>query len=335
MRTFAREEFGQDPPGYTHHTMKIAMVAERATVQVVELSAALMHKDHLVPLFTADNECLGPFAQSLYASWAVDPPDVVHAHGWMAGIASQLATEHLGVPVVQTFDGPRTAPAEYARMEAMVTRRADWVTATCTEDVIGLMRSGRPRARISVVPHGVDTDRFTPDGPAAVKAADHRVICVGESRQNDQFDVLVSGMHAVPGAELLVVGEEVARADLPQLLRSADLVSTVDASAIGTLEAMACGVPVVAPAVGAIVDSVVDNVTGYLVPPHDPRRLSNSISALLRDSFLRRSFGAAGRDRMLARYSWDRIAKDMLLIYGRVAPEASTSRLTSHARPSG
>ena len=82
---------------------------------------------------------------------------------------------------------------------------------------------------------------------------------------------------------------------------------------------MACGVPVVASAVGGMLDTVVDNVTGCLVPPKAPGRLAEAINVLLRDSFLRQSFGAAGRDRAQARYSWDRIAVDLLRIYDDLA----------------
>jgi D-inositol-3-phosphate glycosyltransferase len=81
------------------------------------------------------------------------------------------------------------------------------------------------------------------------------------------------------------------------------------------LQAMACGVPVVASAVGALRDTVVHEVTGYLAARPDPRELASAVNALLRDSFLRRSLGAAGRDRTVARYTWDRIAADTVRLY--------------------
>ena len=93
---------------------------------------------------------------------------------------------------------------------------------------------------------------------------------------------------------------------------------------------MACGVPVVASAVGALNDIVVDDVTGRLVAQIDPAGFAEAINMLLRDSFLRRSFGAAGRDRASARYSWDRVAEDMLRVYERFAPPRDP-RLTTPA----
>ncbi len=342
--------------------MKIAMVSDRATMRVAELSAAFVRFGHQVSLFTrredrhtaervetpegytvvavpagppervSDDETLtamGPFAQYLDTTWAVDPPNVTHAHGWIAGVAAQLATRHLGLPAVQAFHGIPYAPRQHAQLAATVARTADWVAANSTNEVFELMKMGRPRNRTSVVPWGVDVNVYTPDGPRSPKGAEHRIVAVGESLQNNVFDSLERIMSMIPKAELLVATVDDARSrDLPALLRSADVVACGDPSGVGALEAMACGAPVVAPAVGAMPDIVVENVTGRLVPPKDPRRLAEAINTLLRDSFLRRSFGAAGRDRAHARYSWDRIAEDMLHIYDRLArprdPWAST-----------
>jgi D-inositol-3-phosphate glycosyltransferase len=54
------------------------------------------------------------------------------------------------------------------------------------------------------------------------------------------------------------------------------------------------------------------------VTPRKPRECAEAVSAVLRDSFLRRSLGLAGRDRACARYSWDRVAADTLRIYDRL-----------------
>ena len=65
-------------------------------------------------------------------------------------------------------------------------------------------------------------------------------------------------------------------------------------------------------------DTVVHDVTGRLVTPQRPRECADTVSSILRDSFLRRSLGLAGRDRARARYSWDRVAEDTLRIYERL-----------------
>ena len=74
------------------------------------------------------------------------------------------------------------------------------------------------------------------------------------------------------------------------------------------LEAMACGVPVVASAVGGMIDSVVDGVTGVHVPPRDPERLAGVLACLLDDPARRAALGAAGVRRARRLYDWNRVA---------------------------
>jgi D-inositol-3-phosphate glycosyltransferase len=309
---------------------------------------------------------MGPFAQFLDAQWSADRPDVTHAHFWMSGIATQLAARHLDLPAVQTFHAlgvvkrrhqgaDDTSPKERLRLEATVARTATWVAATCTDEVFELMRMGRARARMSVVPCGVNLDLFTPDGPKAPRNGHHRIVSVGRFVPRKGFDVVVRALPAMPDTELVIVGgpdesqlgsdpeacrlltlaEElgvadrvrlygsVARENMPAILRSADVVACTpwyEPFGIVPLEAMACGVPVVASAVGGMLDTVVHDVTGRLVTPKCPTAVADAINQLMRDDFLRQSLGAAGRDRARARYSWDRIAADTLRIYDRLVP---------------
>jgi glycosyltransferase involved in cell wall biosynthesis len=87
------------------------------------------------------------------------------------------------------------------------------------------------------------------------------------------------------------------------------------------LEAMACGRPVVAAAVGGIQDTVVDHVTGLLVPPRRPDALAAALRRLLATPTQALAFGIAGRDRVLARYGWDRVAACTLAVYEEVVAE--------------
>ena len=92
------------------------------------------------------------------------------------------------------------------------------------------------------------------------------------------------------------------------------------------LEAMACGRPVVATAVGGLVDTVVDGVTGMHVSPRRPRELAATLRRLLASPVLRASFGAAGRDRALARYGWDRVAAATADVYEQVVARGPVAR---------
>src|SRR5689334_14084624 len=112
---------------------------------------------------------------------------------------------------------------------------------------------------------------------------------------------------------------------MPALLRSADAVVCVpwyEPFGIVPLEAMACGVPVVASAVGGQIDSVVNGITGVHVPPRDPAALARALRSLLDDPERRRALGAAGAARARLRFGFDRIARSTRQVYGEVAVHA-------------
>lgn len=75
------------------------------------------------------------------------------------------------------------------------------------------------------------------------------------------------------------------------------------------LEAMSCATPVVASAVGGILETVVDGETGFLVPPADPKAIADAINKLLRNPELAKQFGRNGRKRVEQYFSWTSIAK--------------------------
>ncbi|ORJ61882.1 glycosyltransferase [Mycobacterium simiae] len=256
-----------------------------------------------------------------------------------------------------------TSPDCRIELETFVARAADWVAATSTDEVFELARMGRARSRTSVVPCGVDVDAFQPKGPAAPRSDCGRIVSVGRLVPRKGFETLIRALPQIPGAELVIVGgpESVALADdshaqhlqrlaadlgvgdrvrllggisrteMPAVLRSADVVACTpwyEPFGIVPLEAMACGAPVIAAAVGGIRDTVVDDVTGLLVPPRDPNAVAAAANALLRDGSRRAALGDAGRQRARARYTWDRVAADTERIYEKVTPagfEASTA----------
>jgi D-inositol-3-phosphate glycosyltransferase len=289
---------------------------------------------------------MGPFARCLAADWTETRPTVTHAHFWISGITTELVARQLNLPTVMRFHGLGSGPRLH--LESKLAKTATGVSASCTDEAFELIRMGRPRPRTSVIPSGVDVDEFTPNGPLSPRGEAPRIVSVGKLLPCNGFDTIIRSLPFIPVAELVVVGEadtgdpdgEVYRlralaeqlgvaerlvlhgtarvADMPALLRSADVVActpTYESSGLVALQAMACGVPVVASAVGALRDTVVHEVTGYLAARPDPRELASAVNALLRDSFLRRSLGAAGRDRTVARYTWDRIAADTVRLY--------------------
>jgi D-inositol-3-phosphate glycosyltransferase len=314
-------------------------------------------------------EYMPAFGDYLADDWAEDRPDVAHAHFWMSGIATQRAAHRYRIPTMQTFHAlgvvkrrhqgaDDTSPEARLKLEAQVARNATWVAATCTDEVFELVRIGRDRSRITVVPCGVDVRTFNAVGPRAPRGDRPRIVTVGRFVPRKGFDDLIRALPAIPDAELVLVGGPpnselagnaeaarlrdlaarngvedrvlfygpVARGDMPAILRSADVIACTpwyEPFGIVPLEAMACGVPVVASAVGGMLDTVVDGVTGRLVPPKSPRHIASAITALLQDQTLRARLGAAGRERACSRYSWDRVAADTQRAYARVVPAAT------------
>jgi type III pantothenate kinase len=129
------------------------------------------------------------------------------------------------------------------------------------------------------------------------------------------------------------------RAGTAAVMRSADVVASVpwyEPFGIVPIEAMACGTPVVASAVGGMIDTVVDGVTGLHVPPRDPERLADALAPLLADPDRRARLGRAGVERSRRLYDWDRVGAATLDVYARVAePRRSRFRRAGTAAATG
>ncbi|MDQ6680701.1 MAG: glycosyltransferase family 1 protein [Pseudomonadota bacterium] len=107
---------------------------------------------------------------------------------------------------------------------------------------------------------------------------------------------------------------------------------------ITPLEAMASGTPVIGSAVGGIKHSVVDGITGFLVPPHDPAALAERLRQLHENRWLGQAMGRSGVRRVRALFTWDRVAADLTDVYHDIharSPErlAAPQRITSVVRP--
>ncbi|WP_328342593.1 D-inositol-3-phosphate glycosyltransferase [Micromonospora sp. NBC_00421] len=111
--------------------------------------------------------------------------------------------------------------------------------------------------------------------------------------------------------------------DLPALYRAADLVAVPshnESFGLVALEAQACGTPVVAAAVGGLVTAVRDQVSGVLVPGHDPTDWARTLARLLPDRAGREALGR-GAARHARGFSWDRTVSGLLAVYGEAVTE--------------
>ena len=320
------------------------------------------------------------FGRALKRAWRRDEPDVAHAHFWMSGMAAIPIAADLGIPVLQTFHAlgstkrrfqgeADTSPPERDRVERFVARASAMVIATSEEEKEQLLTWGVRPERVTVVPCGVDTTRFTPNGATAPRGKRPRVLSLGRLVPRKGVDTIIHAMSEVPEAELLVAGgpypHELAadpevsrlcaiadrlgltgrvrflgcvdRADVPALLRSVDVAVNVpwyEPFGISTVEAMACGIPVIASRVGGHKDTVVHGKTGLLVPSRQPGRLAESLGRLLAEPTVRALFSEASRERADELYSWAEVVRATEECYRSVTPVTVPTPRTFRDRPS-
>ena len=96
---------------------------------------------------------------------------------------------------------------------------------------------------------------------------------------------------------------------------------------------MASGLPVVATAVGAVPEVVIDGETGFLVPPGTPTALANALLRLVRDPALREAFGEAGRRRIEQEFSAQRMTAEYIEVYERALARHPVSAPVSLGKP--
>ncbi|GAA3403667.1 glycosyltransferase [Pseudarthrobacter polychromogenes] len=335
-------------------------VGHRLEVVHVEAGPARhVPKDGLLPF-------MGELADGVARDWSQRPPDVVHGHFWMSGLAALDAARRPAsgyrIPVIQTFHAlgtvkrrhqgaGDTSPQERRWLEPGVGRSADRIIATCSDEVFELKAMGIDTGKISIAPCGVDLEFFSAEGPTAARTASRRILSVGRLVPRKGVDLVIRSLpylreSGFEDVELLIVGGggdsgvldadpevrrlldlaaelgvadqvrlqgQVSRGEMPGIFRSADAVVCApwyEPFGIVPLEAMACGVPVVAAAVGGLRDTVVDHGTGLHVPPRDPEAIASALAMLLRNPSLRTELGNAGKVRARTRYSWDRVAAE-------------------------
>ncbi|TVR96457.1 MAG: glycogen synthase [Rhodospirillales bacterium] len=246
------------------------------------------------------------------------------------------------------------------------------VSTSTRNDVLRLYQV--PADRVHVILNGIDTEEYKPvnrpdvlrplgidpDAPyvlfvgrmtrqkglyyllRAVEFIDPAiqiVLCAGESDTPSlqaELESMVDDLRARrPG--VVWIPEMVSRRTTVALYSHAAVFccpSIYEPFGIINLEAMACGTPVVATAVGGIPEVVADGETGFLVeaglsssPPHDPADpeglaagLAAAINRLGRDTELCHRMGEAGRRRVLAQFGWDKIAQQTLDLYRSLVP---------------
>lgn len=251
--------------------------------------------------------------------------DLVHAH-WLPAGAVAMAT---GKPYVVHLHGSDVELAKRTpRLAEPVFRRAE--TVVCVSSALAEEARRLGATDVDVIPNGVE-----PPAVVGEEAEPAEVLYAGRLAPEKGVVELVE---AAQGLNLVVAGDGPLRSRVPQargfvppdeLARLYDRAAVVacpslrEGFGVVCLEAMAHGRPVVASAVGGLLDLVVDGETGVLVPPADAVALRAALERLLGDRELRRRLGAAGRRRAVERFSWEVVTRQTLELYARYAGKKS------------
>jgi phosphatidylinositol alpha 1,6-mannosyltransferase len=278
-------------------------------------------------------------------------PDVVHLASPIAlGAAGARAARRLGVPCVAVF---QTDVAGFARQYGFratdrviwswirhIHRQAEVTLVPSRASFEQLRAQGVPR--LAMWRRGVDAERFHPRHRDDVLrswllGSRDRSVLIGYVGRlaGDKRVHLLSHLADLPGVRIVAVGDGPAAAGLRALIPSAVLPGFLDGETLAAMyasfdvfvhtgaddtfgqcvqEAMASGVPVVAPAAGGPLDLVIPGQTGLLFDPDDPADLRAQVATLVGDPDTRARYSIASREAVVNR-SWTSVGDELLAHY--------------------
>lgn len=281
----------------------------------------------------------------------------------------RIAAHLAGVPVVASALHSTGWPDGVGRLNRLLTGWTDAFIGVADTHAVHLVHNERfPAAKVNTIYNGVDCDRFAPQDASAIRRelnipGDAPIVGIlAALRPEKNHELFLAGAkqirEAIPAVQFIVVGdgpkrvelERLAtdlgiadavhfvgsRSDVPALLAACDVVALTshnEASPVSILEALACGVPVVASNVGSVRETVVDGETGRLFPIGDLAAFVTATVDLLKSPADRQRLGAEGRRRVEARWSLDAMVRGYEQLIERIyaakmAPAAAATSAT-------
>jgi len=230
-----------------------------------------------------------------------------------------------------------------------IIKRADAITAI-SNHLADFARKYNKKAPISVIPNGVDINKFTlssdrvPRRMTGQNPNQKTIITVSRLVRKNGVDILIKAVKELRtmNHELLIIGDGPERKKLEKLAKNLGIAEKVKflgnipnekipehlveadifvrpsrSEGLGTafLEAMAAGLPLIGTLVGGIPDFLKDQETGLFCEPDNPDGLAEKINRLLTDENLRANLIKNGKELIEKKYSWNTIAEQMRMVY--------------------
>ncbi len=299
---------------------------------------------------------------SRYAIKNIKPkPDLLHAHfSYPDGFGMIGLAKKWKVPFVISALGTLERKVAY---EGSYTSRQIFEAMNCADKVLSvsedlknhIVNLGISEDKVSVVPNGVDIEKFKPAGKEYARnmlnlPQDKKIVLfVGALKKIKGVDYLIEAAKSFldTNISLYMVGRDdgmkkslekrahelkidnhikftgpVNHEDIPLWLSASDILvlpSLSEGRPNVILEAFACEVPVVATNVGGVPELMINGETGYLVPAKNPMELSEKVNKLLEDRDLRIKMGKFGRMTIIQRgLTWETHAKKTIKIYSKL-----------------
>jgi glycosyltransferase involved in cell wall biosynthesis len=281
---------------------------------------------------------------------------VVHLHGSLGMFSEQIGWPPPGDPLLRVGGFMEDVSIESA--DRLLAASHSIAELTCS-------RLGIEESRIDVVAGAVDSELFAPAPATAQNGRAPRLLFVGNLVANKGVATVLEAFIRLarehPGLSLTIAGsadEEMAgelrsraaeaglaervdlrgfveHEDLPGLYRSADVFAAPSQYEGGLglvyLEAMACGLPVIATAAGGSAEAIADGETGLLLERGDLDETAAAIGTLLGDPALRARMGAAGRKRVCEHFTPARYAAKVSRAYELAIDRRRGARLAGTA----
>lgn len=286
-------------------------------------------------------------------------PHVVQCHLINAAFYGSLLGRTFRVPAAVTFHGENDLPADdphrVAKLRVIAWAAARLVFVSGTLRATMTAGSGVPFGRTSVIHNGVDAERFRPAPSAALRQllglGDSTLVvgAVGNMRAMKGYDTMLRVMHALGdlNAHLAIIGWERPpvkqqleslrvelglerrvhflgfREDVAELLNGMDIylnTSVSEGFSLTTVQAMACGIPVVCTRSGGPDEIITDGVDGLLVPVGDVSTIARAVATLCSQGRLRETLVTRARQTVRERFTLNEMVQSYASLYEELAP---------------